>query len=256
MVTVNIEIVEGRGTLQASRNGSIVAVVNPGDGIVPVQYNVGDTFFFYAYPDTQLGFSFNKFCADTGCSLSTTSNPFSGTISQDGYLGVYFSGTQATITVYIQNNVGGTVDVYRNTRKVTTVTTSQTINFFINDVFSFVAKPSSGYSFSKYCTDASCSQSTTGNPFTGTVTQPSGNLYAIFTSSGGGGCVPPCPAGYICQGTTCVPTGGGGGGGTTCDPVTCPSDKNFCVLGSCVPKTYVVYAGAGIVALFLLKMIK
>ncbi|MDD3474329.1 MAG: hypothetical protein PHP08_00315 [Candidatus Dojkabacteria bacterium] len=85
----------------------------------------------------------------------------------------------------------------------------------------------------------------------------------------GGGCTPGvtpcsptcltgvCPSGYYCSSTgTCVPTGGGGGGGATCDPVTCPSDTNYCVFGTCVPKNYVKYGGIGFLALFMLSMFK
>lgn len=53
---------------------------------------------------------------------------------------------------------------------------------------------------------------------------------------------------------SCVITASAGGGGAAgCDPLECPSDKNFCVLGSCIPKTYALLVGVGIVALLILK---
>lgn len=43
----------------------------------------------------------------------------------------------------------------------------------------------------------------------------------------------------------------GGGGGAGC--LSCDSAKNFCVAGQCIPKTYALAAGVGLVALLILK---
>lgn len=53
---------------------------------------------------------------------------------------------------------------------------------------------------------------------------------------------------------SCVITAStGGGGGAGCDPLKCLPDKNFCISGNCIPKTYVLLVGVGIVALLILK---
>lgn len=48
---------------------------------------------------------------------------------------------------------------------------------------------------------------------------------------------------------SCQPGGGGIGGGCT----NCPSDKNYCLAGQCIPKKYALAAGIGLVALLVLS---
>lgn len=91
-------------------------------------------------------------------------------------------------------------------------------------------------------------------------------LGITVTGGGGGGCgacspiclTGTCPSGYTCSSSgTCVPIGGGGGGGgATCDPTICPPDKNYCVVGSCIQKSYVMYGLIGVSALFILSFLK
>lgn len=98
---------------------------------------------------------------------------------------------------------------------------------------------------------------------------PTGTCQSGYICSGGscvpvGGCTPNvtpcsptctsgyCPSGQVCSGGTCIPTSGG----TICDPVTCPSTTNYCLFGTCIPKTYVLYGGIGFGALFILSLIK
>ena len=60
-----------------------------------------------------------------------------------------------------------------------------------------------------------------------------------------------CPTGSktsnteSCTITASVSGGDGGGCGT------CPTDKNYCLVGQCIPKTY-AYAGIGVIALLVL----
>ncbi|MDD3474335.1 MAG: hypothetical protein PHP08_00345 [Candidatus Dojkabacteria bacterium] len=44
-----------------------------------------------------------------------------------------------------------------------------------------------------------------------------------------------------------IPPSGGG-----CDPATCPSDKNLCILGNCVPKNYLFIGAAGFLLLMMM----
>lgn len=57
--------------------------------------------------------------------------------------------------------------------------------------------------------------------------------------------------------STCSPGGGGGGGvgGGVCDIITCPPDKNYCLVGRCIPKKYVLYGGIGLGVIIVLKMV-
>lgn len=190
MATVNIQIMEGRGSVVAYRNKSTnpnpIATIDPGNGTVPLTYDIGDTFEFDAYPDTTLGYSFRKYCDTVDCPTGILTATFTGTISQQtGNLYVYFIGTPATIFVNVAQGQGG-VDVYRNTRKINTTPvsdiTGQTFDFFINDTFEFRATPASGFAFDKYCKDDACAIKTILNPFTGDITS-TGSLHTYFSSS-------------------------------------------------------------------------
>jgi hypothetical protein len=61
--------------------------------------------------------------------------------------------------------------------------TSKVFNFNIGDTFSFTATPASGYKFDKFCADQACVVTTTTNPFTGPVTQATGELFTFFAAS-------------------------------------------------------------------------
>lgn len=84
----------------------------------------------------------------------------------------------------------------------------------------------------------------------------------------GSGCAPVCTnPKYKCVGTSCISDncdGSGiyttsncnnsctGGGGTTTCP-GCDLTKNYCISGSCIPKTYIVIGTVGFFALMMLR---
>src|SRR2546425_653006 len=124
--------------------------------------------------------------------------------------------TNATVNVGVSAGAG-TVTVTRNGAVVGSTTSSQVFNFNIGDTYAFQASPSSGYSFAEFCGDTACSISTTSNPFSGSITASSGNVFAYFNSVT---CAPTC-AGRNCGADGCGgvwgsrgygQTAGGGGG--------------------------------------------
>lgn len=113
---VDIWRVEGAGGVRAYRNGVLVADLVPTESAVTVLYSIGDSFRFEAYSPT--GWQFSKFCTDTSCTVSSTTNPLTGYISiPDGNVFVYFTSTQPPPTtkyykcangVCVQDTSGGT----------------------------------------------------------------------------------------------------------------------------------------------------
>jgi hypothetical protein len=97
--------------------------------------------------------------------------------------------TNATVNVAVSTGAG-TVTVTRNGTVIGSTTTSQVFNFNIGDTFVFQASPGPGYTFNKFCGDAACSITTTSNPFSGSITASSGNLFTYFDATS-----PTCPTG-------------------------------------------------------------
>jgi hypothetical protein len=62
-------------------------------------------------------------------------------------------------------------------------TLNGTFLYDIGNTFKFVAIPSSGWEFQKYCNSDPCTarEMVTTDSFTGTITRPTGNLY-VYTS--------------------------------------------------------------------------
>jgi murein DD-endopeptidase MepM/ murein hydrolase activator NlpD len=97
--------------------------------------------------------------------------------------------TNATVNVAVSTGAG-TVTVTRNGTVIGSTSSSQVFNFNIGDTYAFQASPSSGYTFAKFCGDTACSITTTSNPFSGSITASSGNVFAYFN-----GTSPTCPSG-------------------------------------------------------------
>lgn len=178
--TVNVSV-SGGGTVKVYRNGAYIGETKTSKVF---NFTVGDTFGFEATPDT--GNTFEKYCTDAACTIKTTQNPFTGTItSETGSLFAYFvkPGAPATVTVAVSQG-GGTVRVYRNDALIGETKTSEVFNFTVGDMFRFEAVPDTGNVFEKYCSDQACAITTVQNPFTGTVTSETGTLFAYFTVPG------------------------------------------------------------------------
>jgi murein DD-endopeptidase MepM/ murein hydrolase activator NlpD len=97
--------------------------------------------------------------------------------------------TNATVNVAVSTGAG-TVTVTRNGAVIGSTASRQVFNFNIGDKYAFQASPSPGYSFAKFCGDTACSITTTSNPFSGTITASSGNVFAYFNATS-----PTCPTG-------------------------------------------------------------
>jgi murein DD-endopeptidase MepM/ murein hydrolase activator NlpD len=97
--------------------------------------------------------------------------------------------TNATVNVAVSTGAG-TVTVTRNGTVIGSTTTSRVFNFNIGDTFVFQASPDSGYIFNKFCGDTACSITTTSNPFSGSITASSGDLFTYFDAAS-----PTCPTG-------------------------------------------------------------
>src|SRR5262249_41301626 len=84
---VHLAVYQGRGTISVFRNGQLAGETS---GSGDFRFNINDSFGFSAAPCP--GFVFQKFCGDVpACSLSTMSNPFSGTITAaDGLVDAVF----------------------------------------------------------------------------------------------------------------------------------------------------------------------
>jgi hypothetical protein len=69
----------------------------------------------------------------------------------------------------------------------TTVNGNGTFLYNTGDVFKFVSVPGSGWVFQKYCNSDPCTDAgtITTATFTGTITQPTGNLYVYFAPGPG-----------------------------------------------------------------------
>ena len=136
------------------------------------------------------------------------------------------STTNATVNVAVSAGAG-TVTVTRNGAVVGSTTSSQVFNFNIGDTYAFQASPSSGYSFAEFCGDAACSISTTSNPFSGSITAPSGNVFAYFVT-----CAPSC-AGRNCGADGCGGSCGSCGYAQTCGGSGLCVNVPTCPTGTC-----------------------
>lgn len=182
MADVHIWRVQGAGGVRAYRNGAMVEDMTPEQPNKTVQFGIGDTFTFEAYPVP--GWQFDKYCSDPQCITNTTQNPFTGKITQEtGNLYVYFSPKGAKISVTVPGG-GGAVKVYRNGTLLGETRTSQVFEFVLGDTVKFEAVPAENYEFEKYCTDVACSGRSSKNPFIAVVTQESGAMLVYFSEKG------------------------------------------------------------------------
>jgi hypothetical protein len=88
------------------------------------------------------------------------------------------------IDVYRVEGSGG-VEVFRNGNSIGEMKDTQSTKWFAfndGDTFMFVAKPSSGWTFDKFCADSACNTMTTDSRYSGKITQ-GGNLYVYFKKS-------------------------------------------------------------------------
>lgn len=74
--TVNVSVL-GNGRVKVSKNNVLIGETSTNRVF---DFTIGDTFKFEAVPDS--GNTFDKFCTDAACSVSTKQNPFVGIITQ------------------------------------------------------------------------------------------------------------------------------------------------------------------------------
>lgn len=177
---VNIAV-SGNGTVRAYRNNVLIGDTKTSKTF---EFTVGDTFKFEAVPDA--GFTFEKYCTDTACTVKTTQNPFTGTItSETGSLFAYFIKPAVPAIVAVEVSKGsGTVRAYRNNALLGETKTSKVFEFALGDTFKFEAIPDAGNVFEKYCSDQACATTIAQNPFTGTITSETGTLFTYFSTPG------------------------------------------------------------------------
>jgi hypothetical protein len=98
--------VSGNGTVRVSRNNGLLGETKTSQVF---NFTIGDTFKFEAVPDA--GNSFNRFCADTTCTIPTNQNPFTGTITTAiGSLFTYFVPIGAAGSInFVSNPVGSEI---------------------------------------------------------------------------------------------------------------------------------------------------
>lgn len=84
--TITVSIAQGSGTVQVYKNGSLLGQTSTSSTF---NFVVGDIAQFQANPST--GYSFTKFCGDTACSITSTSNPLYQMIQSSGSVIAYFT---------------------------------------------------------------------------------------------------------------------------------------------------------------------
>ncbi len=91
--TVNVQVHTGAGTVSVTRNGTAIGSTTSSQVF---NFNIGDTYGFQATPASS--YTFVNFCGDEpACSLNTTSNPMTGTItSASGYVYANFKANSPT----------------------------------------------------------------------------------------------------------------------------------------------------------------
>ncbi len=91
--TVNVQVYTGAGTVSVTRNGTAIGSTTSSQVF---NFNIGDTYGFQATPASS--YTFVNFCGDEpACSLNTTSNPMTGTItSASGYVYANFKANSPT----------------------------------------------------------------------------------------------------------------------------------------------------------------
>ena len=84
--TVTVVIQQGTGTVQVFRNSQLIDQTSV---TKKYPFKVNDGFTFFAVGSG--GQTFQKFCDDLACTITTTQNPFSGTITvSSGFMRTYF----------------------------------------------------------------------------------------------------------------------------------------------------------------------
>lgn len=86
--TITVSVAQGNGTVKVFKNGILLGQTKTTQAF---NFVTGDNAQFQAIPDT--GFSFQKFCGDTACSTTTTTNPFNVAIEKSGSVIAYFAST-------------------------------------------------------------------------------------------------------------------------------------------------------------------
>jgi murein DD-endopeptidase MepM/ murein hydrolase activator NlpD len=91
--TVHVAVYTGAGTVTVTRNGTAIGSTTSSQAF---QFNIGDTYRFQATPASS--YTFVNFCGDEpACSLNTTSNPMTGTITAaSGYVYANFKANSPT----------------------------------------------------------------------------------------------------------------------------------------------------------------
>lgn len=84
------------------------------------------------------------------------------------------------VNVQVSPAGAGTVTVWRNGTASGATTSSRQFTFNDQDGYQFQATANSGYRFTEFCGDTSCSLVTTSNPFSGKITAASGSVIAYF----------------------------------------------------------------------------
>jgi len=228
--TVNVQVYTGAGTISVKRNNGVAFTGDaggPATGSTTTSllfpFAVGDTYSFSAAPSS--GNLFVKFCGDAACSITTTSNPFSGNITapQGNVFGYFNPCDSDSRTCHLLSNLAGAQVCGRDWtnncgQKVTCNCSSSTTQ--------------------------TCDQ-TPGSPTDGTCVNRSGALYGFFDCVVG--CVPNCSGkncgddgcgGYCGSGTGTCPAGYVCSGGNCVIPPTCPT-------GTCNTSNATGWCGAG-----------
>jgi len=225
LATVNVAVSTGAGTVTVWRNGNETPIGSTTSSRA-FYFNIGDTYTFEASPNP--GNSFAKFCGDTACSITTSSNPFSGTITASS----------------------GNVFAYFNA----CVPDSDNTTCFL--AFKAFGAPVCGSGWTNNCgqdVTCHCSSSTTqtcdttpGSPTQGTCVNRSGAVYGFYDAYAG--CVPNC-SGKSCGDDSCGGYCGSGTGscaaGYVCSGGNCVMPPATCPTGTCNTSNATGWCGAG-----------
>lgn len=183
---VNLWRVAGAGSVTVRANGSPIGMMGETESSKTFFFNIGDIYEFMALPAN--GWELQKWCADSSCSIQELKNPLTGTITVDnGNVYVYFMPGPSYVDISISQGRGSIV-VEKNYVSIKTINPGDgvvRVDFAIGDHFKMTAYPdiALGYSFSKWCSDTSCTSPNLNSVIEGDISQPSGSVYAYFSSS-------------------------------------------------------------------------
>ncbi len=221
----------------------------------------------------------SQICSTNYCQNGQCVNPPTGDYIISWHI---YNGVGGKINVYKNGVLFGTVSG----------SSIKVLVFRVGDVLKYEAIPDSGWTYEKTCNDGdnTCDSS---NPYEGTIAVPmsfsavstfsqpiqyhnvcQNNICTRVIGGGTNECsniglsCSGVPYHNICQNNVCTRVSGTGTdecnnvglscGGTTVPPppggcTNCDLTNNYCVMNSCIPKSYVLYGGIGILAFMMFR---